>query len=273
MNTQFAKDEVHLTPQTMMPRRTMLASVGVGAAALAGFADAAVGVQDRSDRSQRSSGPARLMSPASVGWDPEAKKYVLPALPYGYDALEPHIDERTMELHHRRHHRGYVNGVNTALENLAQIRIGTRPKEEVKRWSRELAFHGSGHLLHVIFWNCMAPPDRGGGAEPQGQIGSVIERDFGGYEAFTEHFKQAATSVEGNGWAIVALEPTSRQLLIVQTEHHHKLTVWGAIPLIAIDVWEHAYYLKHQNQRADYVDAFMKVINWDFAERMYSAIV
>lgn len=258
---------------TNVTRRSMLTSLGVGAAAFAGIPALAQQEDRRRDQREQyrqgAAGPPR-MRPEEVGWDPGAREYVLPRLPYEYDALEPHIDARTMELHHVRHHQGYVTGLNTALRNLAEIRAGQRPENEVKRWSRELAFHGSGHLLHVIFWHCMSPE---GGGEPQGRISSGINRDFGDFAGFLRHFKQTATSVEGNGWAILALEPTAGQLMVVQTEKHHELTVWGAIPLIALDVWEHAYYLKHQNRRADYVDAFMQVVNWDFADRMYAGVM
>jgi superoxide dismutase, Fe-Mn family len=260
-----------------LPRRTALATLGAGAAAFAGLGSFGQSERQEERERHRAGSPSDLgaeprMNPAEVGWDPHARKYILPKLPYEYDALEPHIDAQTMELHHNRHHLAYVNGLNTALENLEQIRSGERPADELKRWSRELAFHGSGHLLHVIFWRSMAPRAAGGGSEPQGGISRAIDRSFGTFSAFSRHFTQAATTVEGNGWAILALEPTSGQLMIAQTQHHHEITIWGAIPLIAIDVWEHAYYLKHQNRRGDYVNAFMQVINWGFADRMYTGI-
>ncbi|MCA9292024.1 MAG: superoxide dismutase, partial [Phycisphaerales bacterium] len=188
-----------------------------------------------------------------------AGEYVLPPLPYAADALEPHLDAQTMTLHHDKHHAGYVRGLNAAVKALAEIRSGARPTSEVKHWSRELAFHGSGHLLHVVFWNCMGP--NGGGA-PTGAIGEMIERDFGSFDGFVTHFTAAAGAVEGSGWGLLVLEPTSGRLLVMQAEKHQNLTAWGVVPLVAVDVWEHAYYLRYQNRRSEYVSAFMNVVDW-----------
>ncbi len=172
-----------------------------------------------------------------------------------------------MRIHHDKHHAGYVKGLNTALERLAEIRSGQLDMGEVQQWSGQLAFNGSGHLLHVIFWNCMSPS---GGGRPSGAIARQIDRDFGSFNDMANQFKAAAGSVQGSGWGILALEPTSRQLLVMQAEKHQNLTAWGVVPLMVVDVWEHAYYLKYQNRRADYVNAFMNVINWDFADRKFS---
>jgi superoxide dismutase, Fe-Mn family len=252
-----------------LPRRTMLATMGAGAAAFAGLSP--VMAQNWRQGGNQPERRAR-MDPKSVGWDPERERYVLPPLDYEYDALEPHIDAQTMELHHSRHHQSYVNGLNQALDALKEIREGEREAYEIKHWSRELAFHGSGHLLHVVFWHCMAPPDRGGGGEPSGEIAEQINRDFGTFEGFTRHFKAASSAVEASGWGILCLESTSNKLIIMQAEKHQDLTAWGVIPLVAVDVWEHAYYLKYQNRRAEYVDNFMQVINWDFANRKFVAV-
>jgi len=259
-----------------LPRRAALATLGAGAAALAGLspvlaqqprpATTSTG-RGQDDRQRRA-----RMDPQSTGWDPDQGKYVLPSLAYEYDALEPHIDARTMELHHSIHHQGYVNGVNRALDALREIREGRREAAEIKHWSRELAFHGSGHLLHVIFWHCMAPPSRGGGGEPAGEIARQIDRDFGSFEQFLRHFKAAASAVEGSGWGILALESTSGNLVVMQAEKHQDLTAWGVVPLVAVDVWEHAYYLKYQNRRGEYVDNFIQVINWPFANRRFVAV-
>ncbi len=257
--------------ERQMPRRDALTALGVGAAAFAGApllknrraeATLPLGVM----------GDSHGMPPEETGWDPEKGEYVLPPLNYEYDALEPHIDAKTMELHHSAHHQSYVDGLNRALKAMGEIREGDRDAGEIKHWSRELAFHGSGHLLHVIFWRCMAPPNEGGGGMPQGAIAAQIERDFGSFNQFAAHFKAASTAVEASGWGILVYEATSGRLLIMQSEKHHNLTAWGVIPLMAIDVWEHAYYLKYQNRRADYVDAFMNVINWDFVDRKFHGI-
>lgn len=200
-----------------------------------------------------------------------AHVYELPPLPYAYDALEPLIDERTMRLHHDKHHRGYVNGLNRALAMLAQAResgeLGL-----IKHWSREAAFHGSGHFLHCIFWPNMAPPGSGGGDLPPGVLAAQIEQDFGSFAAFKTHFSKAAATVEGNGWGVLVWEPVGEMLQILQVESHHTLSQWGARPLLALDVWEHAYYLKYQNDRGAYIDAWWQVVNWaDVAERLKAA--
>ncbi len=206
------------------------------------------------------------LSDHALGFDRQRGEYVLPDLRYAREALEPHIDAETMRLHHTIHHAGYVRGMNAALEGLAAVRAGDRPATEVQALSRNLAFHGSGHLLHVVFWNCMAPPSREGvGGPAHGAIGERIKSDFGSFDAFATHFKAAATQVEASGWAILVHEPIADRLMILQSEKHQNLTIWGVRPLVAIDVWEHAYYLRYQNRRADYVAAFMNLINWHWA--------
>jgi Fe-Mn family superoxide dismutase len=251
--------------QVVLPRREAIASLGLGAVALAG---AGLGVsafsQTTSPLPQAPAAPA----PESLGWDGRGQ-YILPKLPYNYDALEPHIDKQTMELHHDKHHQSYVEGLNKALKMLAEIRGGKRDAGEIKHWERELAFHGSGHFLHVLFWNSMAPPSSGGGGQPRGEIAAQIERDFGSFKQFSDQFQAAANAVEGGGWGILAFEPIAQQLFIMQAEKHQNLTAWGVVPLLPVDVWEHAYYLKYQNRRKDYVAAFMNVINWDAVNRAF----
>ncbi len=199
------------------------------------------------------------------------KKYELPPLPYAYDALEPYIDEQTMRLHHDKHHQGYVNGLNKALEKLAAAREAG-DFALVKHLSREAAFHGSGHLLHSIFWPNMAPAGQGGGGEPNGELAEQIAQDFGSFAAFQAHFSAAAKSVEGSGWGLLVWEPNAGQLEVLQAEKHHNLTQWGVVPLLVLDVWEHAYYLKYQNNRGAYVEAWWNVVNWaDVAERFRAA--
>ena len=199
-----------------------------------------------------------------------ANKYELPPLPYAYDALEPHIDKQTMRLHHDKHHLSYVNGLNSALEKLAAARQAG-DFALVKHWSREAAFHGSGHLLHSIFWPNMAPAGSGPSA-PQGDLGAQITKDFGSFDAFKAHFTAAAGAVEGSGWALLAWEPNAGQLVVLTAEKHQNLTQWGVVPLLVLDVWEHAYYLKYQNNRGAYVNAWWNVVNWaDVAERFAAA--
>lgn len=197
------------------------------------------------------------------------KTYTLPELEYDYDALEPHIDEQTMRLHHSKHHQGYVDGANAALEKLAKARE-TGSLGSVKALSRDLAFNVSGHVLHSVFWTNMAPESTRG--ERPSALTESLERDFGSFEAFRKHFAAAAKGVEGSGWGILAWENTAEGLLVLQAEKHQNLTAQGLVPLLVIDVWEHAYYLKHQNDRGAYVDAWWNVVDWsDVAERLEEA--
>ena len=186
--------------------------------------------------------------------------YELAPLPYPYNALEPHLDEQTMHLHHDLHHKAYVDGLNNAEAKLAEARA-KNDFALVKHWSREAAFHGSGHFLHAMFWQNMKP---NGGGEPVGALAEAIKRDFGSFDAFKAQMLAAANAVEGSGWAILACQcDYGDKLVILQSEKHQNLTQWGVVPLLALDVWEHAYYLKYQNRRAEYTKAFFNVINWD----------
>jgi len=211
------------------------------------------------------------------GYDPQQNMYVLPPLPYAYEALEPHIDAQTMRLHHDIHHKGYVDGLNKAVEQLSAFRAaepgaaGTPGAPSIKAVERELAFHGSGHFLHTIFWQNMAPA--GSGGEPDVNLGQALERSFGGMEGFWKQFSEAAKAVEGGGWGLLVYEPVANRLMTMQAEKHQNLTAWGVTPLLVIDVWEHAYYLKYQNKRADYVAAFRNIINWtDVSDRARMAM-
>lgn len=184
--------------------------------------------------------------------------YILPDLPYGYDALEPHIDEQTMRLHHDIHHKGYVDKLNAATEMLQKARHDG-DFNLVKHWEREIAFNGSGHVLHSIFWKVMSPH---GGGTPTGSMLEAIEKSFGSWDGFKNQFVSAGNQVEGSGWVILANNPYLNNLVVLQSEKHQNLTVWGSEPILVLDVWEHAYYLKYQNRRAEYVNAFFNVINW-----------
>jgi Fe-Mn family superoxide dismutase len=198
------------------------------------------------------------------GYDAAQGVYVLPPLPYAYEALEPHIDAQTMRLHHDIHHKSYVDGLNKAIEQLAAFRAaeaGAAGTPSIKAVERELAFHGSGHFLHTIFWQNMSPQGEGG--EPDANLLQALERSFGGMDGFWKQFSEAAKAVEGGGWGLLVYEPVSNRLVTMQAEKHQNLTAWGVVPLLVIDVWEHAYYLKYQNKRADYVTAFRNIINWN----------
>jgi Fe-Mn family superoxide dismutase len=197
--------------------------------------------------------------------------YELPPLPYAYNALEPHIDEQTVRLHHDKHHKAYVDGLNNAEAKLLEA----REKGDfglVKHWSRELAFHGSGHILHSLYWAILAPAGKGGG-KPDGELLRQIEADFGSFDGFVKQFTAAATAVEGSGWAVLALSPLGKKLEILTAEKHQDLTQWGCMPILTVDVWEHAYYLKYQNRRAEYVAAWWNLVNWpEAAQRLANAV-
>lgn len=188
----------------------------------------------------------------------------LPPLDYSYDSLEPHIDAATMRLHHDMHHAAYVKGLNTAEAKLAEARE-SNDYSLVKHWERELAFHGAGHFLHCIFWKNMSPE---GGGKPDGALLKQIEKDFYSFDAFLSQFKAASTAVEGSGWGLLVKNYHAGKLEILTSEKHQNLSQWVVEPILVLDVWEHAYYLKYQNRRAEYVEAFTKVINWkDVSQR------
>ncbi len=191
--------------------------------------------------------------------------HILPELPYAYNALEPYISEEIMRLHHDKHHRSYVEGLNKAEVNLKKAR-DKNDFSLIKHWSRELAFHGSGHYLHTIFWRNMIPK---GGGSPQGLLKKEIENYFGSFDNFKKQFSEAAKQVEGVGWAILVWSPRARHLEILQSERHMLLTQWDTIPLLVLDVWEHAYYLQYKNNRAGYVDNWWNLVNWNDVEMRF----
>jgi Fe-Mn family superoxide dismutase len=191
------------------------------------------------------------------------KRYELPPLPYPSNALEPYYDRTTVELHHGKHHAGYVAGLNAALEKLAAAREAG-DHGLVKHLSREVAFHGGGHLLHSIFWTNLTP---GGGGAPGGALAAALERSFGSFKAFDAQFRAAAAAVEGSGWAALVADP-SGELAITMVEKHQNQLLPGWTPVLVLDVWEHAYYLKYQNRRADFVAAVMEhLVHWADVER------
>jgi len=191
-------------------------------------------------------------------------RYELPPLPYAYDALEPLYQQEALKIHHTKHHAGYVAGLNATLDKLAEARKAGS-YAAIKGLSRDLAFHGSGHVLHTLLWHSMTPK---GSRMPEALAAAVAE-NFGSTEAMLEQFAAASKSVEGSGWAVLAYEPLAGKLLILQAEKHQNLAIWGAAPLLVCDVWEHAYYLQYANNRGAWVEAFMKLANWAFAARKY----
>ncbi len=198
----------------------------------------------------------------------ESGEYELPHLAYAYDDLEPYIDSQTMELHHSIHHQGYVNGLNNALGKLEEARVED-DFSMVKHWSKEVGFHGAGHFLHKIFWQVMSPD--GGGEPTDSGLVRAINQSFGSFDRFKAHYVAASGAVEGSGWGILAWEPYSDKLMVLQAEKHQNLSPMVTVPLLPVDVWEHAYYLRYQNRRTDYVNSFLNVVNWDaVAERYHS---
>lgn len=200
-----------------------------------------------------------------------ATDYSVPPLPYDYKALEPHIDEQTMRIHHDKHHVAYANGLNAAIKGLAAAR-DSGDFAGVAALSRQLTFHGGGFFNHLVFWNNMAPAGKGGGGKPSGKLADAIARDFGSFEKFQAHFTAATVAVEGNGWGLLAWHPALRRLTVMTMMNQQLGAVAGAMPLLMCDVWEHAYYLKYQNMRADYVKAWWNVVNWANVEERFSAI-
>jgi Fe-Mn family superoxide dismutase len=194
-------------------------------------------------------------------------QYVLPPLPYAADALEPHIDKETMLLHHDKHHKGYVDGLNKALKEVADLQnnADSVSAEQLAGLERNVSFNAGGHILHSTFWSIMAP---NAGGDPAGgsAIGEAIKKDFGSVAAFKSYFTKVAGGVKGSGWAILAYEPIGDRLVVTQSGDQDLRMVPGARPLLLIDVWEHAYYLKYQNRRGDYVKAWWNVVNWSAVE-------
>ncbi|MGV0335011.1 superoxide dismutase [Corynebacterium kroppenstedtii] len=191
--------------------------------------------------------------------------YELPDLPYDYNALEPHISGEIMQLHHDKHHATYVAGANAALEKLEKAREEGADANEIRTLSKNLAFNLGGHTNHSIFWKNLSP---NGGGEPTGELAEAINRDFGSFEKFKDHFSAAATGLQGSGWAVLGYDHIAGRLIIEQlTDQQGNVSV-DFTPLLMLDMWEHAFYLQYKNVKADYVKAVWNVFNWeDVAER------
>jgi Fe-Mn family superoxide dismutase len=189
----------------------------------------------------------------------------LPDLPYDYRALEPYLSEQTLTIHHDRHHQGYVDGLNAAEARVEEAREAG-DFSGIRAACDALAFNYSGHLFHTLYWQCMSPD---GGGEPAGALAEQIENDFDSFELFRSQFLAAANGVQGSGWGVVVWQPQGQQLVVLQAEKHQNLTQWGAVPVMVVDVWEHAYYLDYQNRRSDFTEGFFDVVNWDFIGRRF----
>ena len=193
--------------------------------------------------------------------------YTLPELAYDYSALAPSISAAIMELHHSKHHQAYVTGANTALAQLADA----RDKGDfawVNKLEKDLAFNLGGHINHSIFWTNMSPD---GGDKPTGDLAAAIDDQFGSFDKFTAHFTAVAMGVQGSGWAVLAYDSIGQKLIIVQFFDQQGNLPAGIVPILMLDVWEHAYYLDYKNVRADYIKAFWNIANWENAQQRFTA--
>ncbi|WP_282287326.1 superoxide dismutase [Pseudomonas sp. PS02302] len=198
--------------------------------------------------------------------------HTLPQLPYAYDALEPHVDAQTMEIHHTKHHQTYINNLNAALEGTEFANLSA---EDVVRQLDKLPQdkrgavqnNGGGHANHSLFWTVMAP---NAGGKPEGALAEAIESQLGGFDAFKEAFTKAALTRFGSGWAWLSVTP-EKKLVVESTGNQDSPLMTGNTPILGLDVWEHAYYLRYQNRRPEYIGAFFNVINWSEVTRRYEA--
>ena len=195
--------------------------------------------------------------------------FALQSLPYSENFLEPFVDAETMHLHYTYHHGGAVKGANKDLQMIKKA-LDENNLETVDFWTRKLAYHFSSHVLHTIFWTNLSNKQ----TSPGGKLLSYIDKNFGSFDRLKLYLTTTSKNVDGNGWGILGYQPYSDSLVVMQCENHEKLTQWGVIPLLVIDVWEHAYYLKYRNKRNDFVDAVFPLINWDnVASRLDNALI
>ncbi|MDA8380147.1 MAG: superoxide dismutase [Actinomycetota bacterium] len=193
--------------------------------------------------------------------------YTLPELPYDPAALEPHYSAAIVELHHDKHHAAYVAGANATVDKLAAARDGD-DFGSIVGLEKTLAFNVSGHVLHSVFWKNMSPD---GGGSPDGELAAAVEESFGSADKLRSQLGQATTTVQGSGWGVLAWEPLAGRLVVEQVYDHQGNVGNGAVPLLAIDAWEHAYYLQYKNVRADWVKAFWQIVNWDDVAQRFAA--
>jgi superoxide dismutase, Fe-Mn family len=194
--------------------------------------------------------------------------YVMQPLPYSENFLEPYMDAETLHLHYTFHHGGAAKAANKDAAMIKKA-LDENNFETVDYWTKKLSYHFSSHVLHSIFWTNLTNKK----TDPAGDLLKRIEKDFGSYEKLKQYLAATSKNVDGNGWGILGYQPYSDKLIILQCENHEKLTQWGVIPLLVIDVWEHSYYLKYKNKRADFVDALFNIINWDnAAQRLNTAV-
>ena len=211
--------------------------------------------------------PDKLAETLAATYD--GGKYALPPLPYVYDALAPTIDRTTMELHHDKHHQGYVDGLNKAVEALAEGAEGAT----LAGLQRDLSFNYGGHALHSLFWATMGPDNAGKmGGEPSGKLADAIDKDLGGFDGFKTQWVAVGGTVKGSGWVALMFDPVAARLHIASVGDHDRFLLPGTMPLLPLDVWEHAYYLTYQNRRAEYIKAFIDVIDWTSVGALYEMV-
>ncbi|WP_159123257.1 superoxide dismutase [Acinetobacter variabilis] len=196
--------------------------------------------------------------------------YTLPELPYAYDALEPYIDAKTMEIHHTKHHQTYINNINAGIEgteweDLSVEELVSKANQVPEDLKNNVINNGGGHANHSLFWTVMSPS---GGGNPQGEIAQAIDKELGGFEAFKEAFTKAALTRFGSGWAWLSVAP-DQTIIIESSANQDSPLMHGNTPILGLDVWEHAYYLKYQNRRPEYIAAFFNVVNWKEVNRRY----
>jgi len=196
--------------------------------------------------------------------------YTLPELPYAYDALEPHIDAKTMEIHHAKHHQTYINNINAGIEgteweDLSVEELVSKANQVPEDLKNNVIDNGGGHANHSLFWTVMSPD---GGGNPEGEIAQAIDKELGGFEAFKEAFTKAALTRFGSGWAWLSVAP-DQTIIIESSANQDSPLMHGNTPILGLDVWEHAYYLKYQNRRPEYIAAFFNVVNWKEVNRRY----
>ena len=196
--------------------------------------------------------------------------YTLPELPYAYDALEPHIDAKTMEIHHTKHHQTYINNINAGIEgteweDLSVEELVSKANQVPEDLKNNVINNGGGHANHSLFWTVMSPDGRG---NPEGEIAQAIDKELGGFEAFKEAFTKAALTRFGSGWAWLSVAP-DQTIIIESSANQDSPLMHGNTPILGLDVWEHAYYLKYQNRRPEYIAAFFNVVNWKEVNRRY----
>ncbi|MEM7166857.1 MAG: superoxide dismutase [Planctomycetota bacterium] len=184
--------------------------------------------------------------------------HTLPDLPYDYSALEPHIDAQTMEIHHSRHHNTYITNYNKAEEAL-QAAVAEGNASAVVKLTGALNFNGGGHANHSLFWRTMGPD---GGGAPEGELAAAIDDAFGSFASFQQHFAANTATIQGSGWGWLCYNPVSKGVVFQTTANQDNPVKLGLTPLVGLDVWEHAYYLKYQNKRPDYIGAWWNVVNW-----------